>query len=70
MKALIWVGCCFAFGLITTLVKQFGVVLGGIPTLILAGGIFWLARTLCEKYDEHKIQKNLHKNNIQKDNEE
>lgn len=61
MKVLIWVGCCFIYGLITTLVKQSGVVLGAIPTIILVGGIFWLARTLCKKYDEHKTQKVLEK---------
>lgn len=70
MKVLIWVGCCFAYGFITTLIKQFGIVLGGIPTLILAGGMFWLARTLCKKYDEHRTQKNSDKNHMQKSNEE
>ena len=69
MKALIWVGCCFLYGLITTLAKQSGIILGGIPTFILATGIFWLARTLCKKYDEYKKQKNSHKNHMQNNNE-
>lgn len=61
MKVLIWVGCCLAYGLITTLVKQFGIILGGIPTFALAVGTFWLARTLCKKYDKHKMQKDNEK---------
>ena len=57
MKVLIWFLCIFANALITTLIKEAGVILGAIPTVILYGATFWLARTLCKKWDEHKESK-------------
>lgn len=57
MKFLIWFLCIFANALITTLIKDAGVILGAIPTVILYGATFWLARTLCKKWDEHKEHK-------------
>ncbi len=40
--------------MIITLIKEVGIILGAIPTMILYGATFWLARTLCKKCDEHK----------------
>lgn len=57
MKFLIWFSCIFANALITTLIKEAGVMLGAIPTVILFGATIWLARTLCKKWDEHKENK-------------
>lgn len=54
MKVLIWVLCIFANALITTILKESGILLGAIPTMILFGAMLWLARTLCKKWDEHK----------------
>lgn len=54
MKVLIWFLCIFANALITTLLKESGITLGAIPTMILFGAMLWLARTLCKKWDEHK----------------
>lgn len=54
MKVLIWFLCIFAYTLITTLLKGNGIILGGIPTMILFGAMLWLARTLCKKWDERK----------------
>lgn len=54
MKVLIWFLCIFANALITTLLKESGIILGAIPTMILFGAMLWLARTLCKKWDEHK----------------
>lgn len=54
MKILIWLLCIFANALITTLLKESGITLGAIPTMILFGAMLWLARTLCKKWDEHK----------------
>ena len=54
MKVLIWILCIFANALITTILKESGILLGAIPTMILFGAMFWLARTLCKKWDEHK----------------
>ena len=62
MKVLIWFLCIFANALITTLIKEAGVILGAIPTVILYGATFWLARTLCKKWDEHKENKAVKQN--------
>ena len=70
MKALIWIGCCFAYGVVTALFQAFGIRLGGIPTFALAILMFWLARTLCKKYDENKTQKKSNKNHIEENTEE
>lgn len=69
MKVLIWIGCCFAYGLVTTLFKEFGITLGGIPTFVLAFVTFRSARTLCKKYDEHKTKENSNKNHIENNEE-
>ena len=57
MKILIWFLCIFANALITTILRESGIILGGIPTAVLFGGTMWLARTLCKKWDEHKGRK-------------
>ena len=54
MKALIWIGCCLVYGIIITLFRTSGIILGGIPTFALAFVTFWLARKLCKKYDDTK----------------
>ena len=62
MKFLIWFLCIFSNALITTLIKESGVILGAIPTVILYGATFWLARALCKKWDEHKENKAIEQN--------
>ena len=57
MKVLIWFLCIFANALITTLIKEAGVILGGIPSALMFAATLWLARTLCKKWDEHKENK-------------
>ena len=57
MKVLIWVLCLFLNALITTIIKDNGVILGAIPTVILYGVTIWLARTLCKRWDERKTDK-------------
>ena len=54
MKILIWVLCILANAVITTIFKANGILLGAMPTMILCGTMFWLASTLCRKWDEHK----------------
>lgn len=57
MKVLIWIVCYFVIALITTVLKENGVMLGGIPTIILWLLVFFLARRLCKFWDEHKASK-------------
>ena len=54
MKALIWIGCIFSFSLITTLIKGSGIILGGLPTAVLFAATWWIARTLCKKWDARR----------------
>lgn len=56
MKALIWIGCIFSYALCTVMIKNAGITLGGIPTAIMFGGVWWLATTLCKKYDSSQKQ--------------
>lgn len=57
MKFLIWFSCIFANAIITAIIKEAGVILGAIPTVLLVGATMWLARTLCKKWDKHKKYK-------------
>lgn len=59
MRALIWIGCIFANAIITTLFKQNGIILGAIPTVLLYLGAVYLARYLCELWDERKTKKKI-----------
>lgn len=54
MKALIWIGCIFSLSLCTVLIKNCGIILGGIPSALMFGGMWWLATTLCKKCDARK----------------
>jgi ribosomal protein L40E len=51
--------------LITTSIKESGVILGAIPTVLLFAGTMWLARTLCKKWDIHKANKEAQKNSLE-----
>lgn len=61
MKFLIWFLCILANAIITTLITESGVILGGIPTALMFAATFWLARTLCKKWDEHKANREIEK---------
>ncbi len=57
MKALIWIGCIFVCSLIQTLLNYAGVMLGGIPTVILALLLIFLpAPWLCTQWDKRKAK--------------
>ena len=57
MKALIWIGCIFCFSLFRVLVKDAGIILGGIPTALMFGGMWWIASSLSKKWDARKQKK-------------
>lgn len=61
MKVLIWCLCIFANVLITTLIKEEGVILGAIPTMVLYFATIWPAFALCKKYDKEKANKAMRK---------
>ena len=49
MKVLIWVVCILVYAVIQTVISESGIVLGGIPTALLFGGMMWVAGTLSNK---------------------
>lgn len=57
MKVFIWIVCCFVLGTIQTLFKSAGILLGFIPTFILAGATFAAARALCCAWDRRIAKK-------------
>lgn len=57
MKFLIWFLCMLGYGVIRTLIESSGIILGGLPTVILLGGAMALANILCKAWDAHKAKK-------------
>lgn len=57
MKILIWFLCILANSIITAIIKANGIILGGILTFIMYMITFAVARTLCEKWQEYKNNK-------------
>lgn len=60
MKFLIWFLCSLIFGSIIALCAMLEFSLGGIPTILLAFGTFWLARKLCKIWDSRKPAEKRH----------
>lgn len=54
MKALIYIGCIFCLSLCMVLIKNCGIILGGIPSALMFGGMWWIATKLCKKWDSRK----------------
>lgn len=54
MKFLIWLGCAFLYGLVTVTLSSVGIYLGGLPTIVLCTSLFFLARMLCNDWDNRK----------------
>ena len=54
MKIVIMLLCFFALAIIQTALRESGIVLGAIPTVILFGGAMWLSKELGKKWDENQ----------------
>lgn len=54
MKALIWIGCIFTLSALLVILKNAGIVLGGVPTAILYAIMLWTAKTLTKKVDSKR----------------
>ena len=54
MKALIWIGCIFSLGLILALIRNSGVILGGLPSALLFGATLFIANYACKQLDKIK----------------
>ena len=65
MKVLIWFLCIFGYALSQTLLQvSGGITLGAIPTVILFGGMMWLARSLCLQWDISFLKKKAHEEGL------
>lgn len=64
MKILIYFACCFCAGAVQTGFRQFGIVLGAIPTVLLYLVAFTAAKVLCEKWDLRDAKKKAAKEGI------
>lgn len=70
MKFLIWLSCYAVCNFLITLLSRLGVTLGGIPTLALYLGTFFLAKYLCRKWQEHQKEKAAEKAEKEENTEE
>lgn len=59
MKVLIWFFCISLCSIFVVFLGYAGIRLGGIPTMLLYGGMWWTARTLCKKWDAHQAEKKV-----------
>ena len=57
MKFFIWFICFFAFAFIQMLIKDAGIILGGILTALLAVLTIMIAKKLCFRLDLHRLAK-------------
>ena len=65
VKILIWVGCIFVYALIQATLKEIGVILGGIPVMVLFGLTLFGASILCRKWESHCIRKHAKKKGVE-----
>ena len=58
MKVLIWLGCILAYSVLQTVLKGQGIILGGVPTVLLALVLVFLpAPAICKAWDKRKAKK-------------
>lgn len=57
MKFLIWFMCFFVCAVIQVIIKNTGFILGGVPTALLFGLTYWVARSICKRWDQHRAAK-------------
>lgn len=57
MKFLIWCGCIFVFQSFLILMNKGGFHLGGIPTFLYYGAMFYVAKKLCNKWGKKSLDK-------------
>lgn len=55
---LIYLAAGFIYGLIVNILKQFGILLGGIPTIIVVSVLFYFAHKLAAKLKEKFMRSN------------
>ena len=56
MKFLIWCGCIFVFQSFLILMNKGGFYLGGIPTFLYYGAMFYVANKMCKKWGKSRLE--------------
>lgn len=59
MKVLIWIVCFFCLAVVRLVAQYSGIILGGIPTALLFGLTWFIAKKLCKKWDQRKSIKRI-----------
>lgn len=54
MKFLIYWFAFGFYGFITVYLKKLGITLGAIPTVVIAGACYFVAKKLCKVWDQHR----------------
>ena len=62
MKIVIWGGLIFAASAIITAFRMNGILLGAIPTVVIYGVMLWLAKTLCQVWENRRGEKEAQAN--------
>lgn len=57
MKALIWIVCFLCNAMVQVIIKNQGIILGGIPMALLFGVTWIIAQRLCKALDKHRDAK-------------
>lgn len=57
MKAFIWLFCFFVAAVIQTAVREVGILLGAVPSMLLYALTWWSAKKLCAAWDRRKTSK-------------
>lgn len=59
VKVFIWFSCYFLLALFQTAARESGIIIGAIPLILLYSLFFWIAKKLCEFWDERKAEKSI-----------
>lgn len=65
MKIIIWLGCIVVYSMVVTALRMSGIILGGIPTVVLSLVIVFLpAPNLCRAWEKRKSKQTDARNSI------
>lgn len=57
LKVFIWFSCYFLLALFQTAARESGIIIGAIPLILLCSLLFWIAKKLCNYWDERQAEK-------------
>lgn len=57
LKVFIWVSCYLFLAFFQTAARESGIIIGAIPLILLYSLLFWIAKKLCNYWDERQAEK-------------